>query len=439
MATIRLGQLKGPAGFCRLVAIKQLNTDLADHADGAAMLVKEAQLNAAINHPNVVRIIDVVEQGGEFSLVMDYVDGETLSLLLRRSRKQERDVPIGVAVRIAIDLLDGLHAAHTATDVEGVPLGVVHRDVSPQNVMIGADGVGRVLDFGVAKAALGASYTIPGKVRGKLAYMAPEQLRGEPVDARCDVFATGVVLWEMLSGRRMLSGDWLSRSTPGHGEASASSPCERREVPAALNASVRRALARDKAARFPSAREFADALEAAFSPASRSEVAVWVGAIAAPEIEQRRRLATELDQGTVPVLVLSRSPSPGPNRVKTWLFERRRALGATVLAALVGVVTALFWPTFADGARQQNFRAVAPPPLDSGVPVERAPSEASALGDSVDASSLTAIPIRPESLPLEAKAPSRPSAAPKRRPGRVRGAPARAAVRRPSASDVLGF
>jgi serine/threonine protein kinase len=178
MATVHLGRLMGPAGFSRTVAIKRLHPQFAKDPDFVAMFLDEARLAARIQHQNVVATVDVVARDDELFLVMDYVRGESFSRLLRASRKQGIDIPPRVIASVMVGMLHGLHAAHEAKDERGQPLSMVHRDVSPQNVIVGVDGVPRVLDFGVAKAAARVQVTRDGQMKGKLSYMAPEQLRG---------------------------------------------------------------------------------------------------------------------------------------------------------------------------------------------------------------------------------------------------------------------
>ena len=180
MASVHLGRLIGPAGFSRTVAIKRLHENYAKDPEFVAMLLDEARLAARINHPNVVSTLDVVAVGPELLLVMEYVAGESLSALIRTCQQTEHSPPIPVVVDIAIGMLNGLHAAHEATGEGGQPLNIVHRDVSPQNVLVGTDGVTRVVDFGIAKAIGRTQETRSGAIKGKPAYMAPEQLQGAP-------------------------------------------------------------------------------------------------------------------------------------------------------------------------------------------------------------------------------------------------------------------
>jgi serine/threonine-protein kinase len=207
MASVHLGRLEGGAGFSRLVAVKRLHPQYASTPDVEAMLLDEARLAARTRHPNVVPILDVVSHEGELVLVMEYVHGEALSKLLRAARARGAHVPAPVASAIVSGLLHGLHAAHEARDERGRPLDIVHRDVSPQNVLVGADGLARVADFGIAKAAGRLQSTRDGQLEGKLGYMAPEQFLTSEIDRRVDIWAAGVVLWECVAGERLHDGD----------------------------------------------------------------------------------------------------------------------------------------------------------------------------------------------------------------------------------------
>ena len=211
MATVYVGRLVGSAGFARTVAIKRLHAAYARDPDFVSMFVDEARLAARIHHPNVVSTLDVVALEGELFLVMEYIQGESLARLERLASDRGDRIPEAMAASMIAGILHGLHAAHEARDERGEPLGIVHRDVSPQNVLVGVDGVARVLDFGIAKAAGRIQTTRDGQLKGKLAYMSPEQLRGE-VTRTTDVYAAGVVLWEALTGRQLFVGEnfWVS-------------------------------------------------------------------------------------------------------------------------------------------------------------------------------------------------------------------------------------
>jgi serine/threonine-protein kinase len=287
MATVHYGRQQGAAGFARMVAIKRVHEHLAQDPAFVTMFLDEARLAARIRHPNVVQIFDVVAEGDELSLVMEYIHGETLAGLSKRLRGKGT-IPVPVAAAILVGALDGLHAAHEAKGSSGEPLNVVHRDLSPQNVLVGADGVARVLDFGVAWANARVHQTEDGKVRGKLRYIAPEMLRGDPIDRRADVYAAGVLLWEALAGRPLFGGkpeaeivdDILFNPIP---RVDSVAP----DVPAALAAVVARALARPRDERYRTASEFARAVEGATPVALVSQVATWVEELLGPELAKR--------------------------------------------------------------------------------------------------------------------------------------------------------
>ena len=208
MATIHFGRLSGPVGFSRTVAIKRLHANFATDPEFVAMFLDEARLAARIRHPNVVPTLDVVATHGEVFIVLEYVAGESLAKLWRAHHDKGEIVPIPFSMAIMAHTLHGLHAAHEVTDEHGEPLGMVHRDVSPQNVIVGTDGIARVLDFGVAKAAGRLQETgDSGALKGKLAYMAPEQLTGRSVSRQTDIYAASVILWELLTGKRLVDGD----------------------------------------------------------------------------------------------------------------------------------------------------------------------------------------------------------------------------------------
>lgn len=281
-AVVHYGRLLGQSGFARTVAIKRLNDEAARDPELRAMLIDEAWMASRIRHPNVVSILDVVETKDELFLVMDYVPGLPLSMLLPLASNLERPCPPAVAARIACDVLRGLHAAHEATDARGEPLGLIHRDVSVQNVLVGLDGVPRVLDFGIAKAAGRLVRTKTGVLKGKLAYMAPEQLRSGPLDRRVDVYAAGVVLWELLVGQPLHAGSeqaiWMAilNGRP-------SSPADRiAAVPRALGEVVLRALAKKPDERYPTAHAMVEAVERTIVTATPTEVGAWVEVVAGP-------------------------------------------------------------------------------------------------------------------------------------------------------------
>lgn len=268
MATVYLARSTAVGGFERLVAIKLMHPHIANEPDFCAMFLDEARLAARIRHPNVVGTHDVQQGEGGLFLVMDYIEGPPLVLLLRTVARNEDQVPLDIALRIFLDALAGLHAAHELRANDGTPLNLVHRDVSPQNLLVGEDGVTRITDFGVAHAEARLSTTRGRSVKGKIAYLSPEQIETGKVDRRSDVYAAGIVLWEMLTLKRLFKQDNEGMTLAKILQGDKPSPLEfRQDLPPSVVAAVMRALERSPDARFASASEFADGLEAAASAA----------------------------------------------------------------------------------------------------------------------------------------------------------------------------
>lgn len=296
MGTVHLGRLVGSAGFARTVAIKRIHQHLLSERSLVDAFTAEAHLAARIRHPNVVPTLDVVEHADAgVLLVMEYVDGESLAALLKASSER---VPLPVAIAIVCGMLHGLHSAHEARSEAGAALEIVHRDVSPQNVLVGADGVARLVDFGIARAANEAGTTAEGDIKGKLAYMAPEQIRRERTTRRIDVFAAGIVLWELLTGQRLFHaehpGATLEKILVGWVPPPSSVV---RELSPALDEIALRALDPEPANRFQTAREMATALEDAMRPALGREVAAWVEARAGKGLVHRREAVARFEKG----------------------------------------------------------------------------------------------------------------------------------------------
>src|SRR5262245_48097918 len=207
MAEILLGKLVGPSGFERPVVIKRILPHLAKRSSFVQMFLDEARVVARIRHPNVVHVHELGKDGDELFMVMEYLDGESLQNVQRRTRKNKERLPLALAAHVVAQVAGGLHAAHELADDAGRPLGLVHRDVSPHNVFITYDGNVKVLDFGIAKFAERATDTEAGQLKGKFPYMSPEQCRGLPLDRRSDVFSLGTVLFELVTGRRLFARD----------------------------------------------------------------------------------------------------------------------------------------------------------------------------------------------------------------------------------------
>jgi serine/threonine-protein kinase len=288
MATVHFGRLVGPAGFARPVAIKRLRPQYASDPDFVKMFLDEARLAARIAHPNVVPTLDVVDTDGEVFLVMEYVRGVTLSHLVRSAKQHEARFPPPISVGIVSAILQGLHAAHEATSDLGDRLELVHRDISPQNVLIGSDGVTRLLDFGIAKASGRLQTTRDGTLKGKLSYMAPEQVRNEAISPRTDLYAAAVILWELLTGKRLFHAD----SEVGTITRVLSAPVVRPialvpDLPPALDRLVVRGLERDPSKRFASAREMAAELSACLAVPSTVDIGEWVERTVGHDLRER--------------------------------------------------------------------------------------------------------------------------------------------------------
>src|SRR4051794_6498171 len=200
MARVYLAVSRGPVGFNKLVVVKQVRPELAWDRDFLNMFFDEARIAARLNHPNVISTHEVVEENGQYLLAMEYLEGHTLGEILQRLGLAQ--MPLEQHLWILTQVLAGLQYGHELRDYDGSPLGIVHRDVSPPNVFVTYNGEVKLLDFGIAKAAGAVTSTHKGTVKGKLGYGAPEQFLSKPVDARTDVYAVGVMLWEALAGKR---------------------------------------------------------------------------------------------------------------------------------------------------------------------------------------------------------------------------------------------
>jgi serine/threonine protein kinase len=247
----------------RQVVVKSLFGDRAD-AKMAAMMVEEARIAARLSHPNVVQVLDLVESEGRPFIVMEYLDGQNLRQLMHRAATTHRRLSPAAACRVVLDVLSALGYAHRRTDEEGAPLGLVHRDVSPANVLVTWSGHVKLIDFGVAKATRGADrgLTRCGEIKGKVAYMSPEQIQRRPLDGRSDLFSMGIILWEALTLRRLFArkADFETLVAVMEGEVPA--PSTFATLPVELDAICKKALSRDVGERYGSAEEMAADLEA---------------------------------------------------------------------------------------------------------------------------------------------------------------------------------
>jgi serine/threonine protein kinase len=344
MGQVHFGRLLGASGFSRVVAIKRLHAQFAADPEFSAMFLDEARLASRIHHPNVVATLDAVSEGGELFLVMEYVRGESLSKLLGAQTRP----PMAHAVAIMVGALHGLHAAHEARSASGGWLALVHRDVSPPNILVGDDGVARIIDFGVAKAAERIHFTRTDDVRGKVAYMAPEQLVRGAVDRRADVYSAAVVLWELLTGRRFVNPDLADAAAvlAALGRPPEPPSALGAEVPRGVDDVVLRGLAREPSGRFHTALEMAAALEGVLVPSTQREVGAWVSSVAGESLRRKDETLKRIETEPAGSLARPSSSPSAPPTAGTWPtagIARARPYGRVVALSAVVVVTALAW------------------------------------------------------------------------------------------------
>lgn len=375
MATVQYGRLLRAHGFTRSVAIKRLHPQFAKDPDFVRMFIDEARLSARLVHANIVATLDVIDGPDELALVMEYVHGESLWNLLRLANQFGQLVPLRVATALAASVLHGLHAAHEARNEQGELLDLVHRDVSPHNVLLGDDGIPRLIDFGIAKAVGRLRSTPSGEIKGKLIYMAPEQLTGNTVDRRADVYGAAAVLWETLTGLSLFEGSTESAIVHEVLLGTIEPPGQRRrEVTSALDRIVMRGLKREPAERYATAREMALALERDVGIATQSEVADWLQSLAGGRLAERRRLLTELhesESARKTQLFPTPARAAAPSAASESQLRERALLSiklqlAVGVAALLVTATALVWLR----AKPAELSRPAPPPAATVAPAE---------------------------------------------------------------------
>lgn len=304
MAEIFLGQKPGPGGFEKNLVIKRITKKLIGDREIEAMFVDEARVQALLDHPNIVQIYDFGEEKGSYYIAMELVRGATLRWVIDNATAVRRPIPVQHALRVAADVLCGLHYAHERLDEDGTPLRLIHRDISPVNILVSRSGIAKLCDFGVAKSEMQSVMTKAGIVKGKFRYMSPEQLNAEPLDRRADLFAVGAVLWEMLVGRRLFdqpTDDDVVNAIRG-GDYPA--PSELRPgVARGVDRILRRALSPVRERRYKSAREFQLACEEMLRLMPHASNSVLVGEYVSAELDgtaglgvpTRRRVTPETD------------------------------------------------------------------------------------------------------------------------------------------------
>lgn len=315
MAEVFLAVRHGAAGFARAVAVKRILPQYGDKPEFIRMLQREAAIAAMMHHPNCVQVNELEEADGQYFVSMELLFGVSVTQLRRLALERERHLPVAVAVRVAADAAHALHHVHTLDDGTGNPLGIVHRDISPQNLFVTERGLTKVLDFGIAKAMeVLDQQTRTGVLMGKAAYMAPEQVRASAVDARCDVWALGVTLWELLTGRDLFRRPALHDTLDAIATAPIPPPSSLRpSLPSEVDRVVLGMLRRDRVERTPSAAAVARALDTVLSSlpgAGYGAVSDLVREVASEEIAQLKAIAASArKQSVAPSMTPPSSPA----------------------------------------------------------------------------------------------------------------------------------
>lgn len=298
MAEVFLAVQESIGGFEKLVVVKRIFPQFCADAHFVSMFLQEARLAASIRHPNIVQIIDIEQDEEGYYLVMEYLSGESLAYVWEAMRTRELKIPPNVVCRIGASVAAGLHHAHIATDAAGKPQPIVHRDVTPSNLIVGYNGVCKVVDFGVAKATLSEDQTKAGSLKGKMSYLTPEQIRDVAIDGRTDVFQLGICLHEMLTGRRLFKGKTDHQRMTAVMEKEILPPSQfNPRVPRVLDEVVLKALYREPAGRFQTAAELRKALEMALvelgAAVSEAEVGDWMRSSFSDRYNERLALERE--------------------------------------------------------------------------------------------------------------------------------------------------
>ena len=320
MAEVWKARMDGVAGFQKTVAIKRILPHLTENEEFERMFVDEAKLAAKLNHPNIIHIYDLGKIQQDYYIAMEYVEGRDLRSILNLAQRREQKMPHGLAGLIALRLASALEYAHRRRDGEDQDLKLVHRDVSPQNVLISYEGDIKLCDFGIAKAMSTASHTQMGALKGKIQYMSPEQAWGKKVDSRSDLYSLGAILFEMLSGRRLYAGDNELSILEAVREGRADSPrAVEASVPEALNAVVEKALAKEPEERYQTAEAFrddlAEALEKANLRPNNAELSAYLRRLSEPEPEapvEATILQEETDEEAAEPATLEPMPAAEP-------------------------------------------------------------------------------------------------------------------------------
>lgn len=391
MAELFLARARAAAGFEKTVVVKRILPNLATDSTIRTLFLDEARLAATLEHPNIVQVFDLGDNDGELYFVMEYVHGADVA---RLARAADDPLPLAVAIEIVVQAAAGLHHAHEHVDRAGRPLGIVHRDISPSNLLCTWGGNIKIADFGIAKATSRSpdARTRTGALRGKAMYMSPEHARGEPIDARSDVFALAVVLWELTTGRRLYDGEHEYAVLL---KVATTEPIRPSEVcpgyPSELEQIVLRGLCRDRDARYPSARALHDDLERF----ARTHDLPSGPTVIADAMRERLGPPSPLP---LPALAAPRTATP-PTVIESSLATARpRRLGAGRAPLLVGALALLGGALFA--VQQLAGEAVPPRPAETAGPQ---PPE-------LPAPALPQLPPQPHAQPTPAPAIAQPAA-----------------------------
>ncbi len=276
MATLYIAQRKGVSGFTRKVILKTIHPHHAKNENFIQMFLDEALLASRVYHPNVVHIDELIEARGTYIIAMEYVDGYSLSEMCRMAAKAKRSFSLEMAVAIAIQASNGLHAAHEIRDESNQSLNFVHRDVSPSNIILGFEGQIKIIDFGIAKAKSRLERTSPNTIKGKPQYMAPEQALGQPIDRRADVFSLGIILWELLTMQPLFNVQSTEEFLATFHQDSVIKPSAiAAHIPSRLDATVMSALSLDPQKRPSTMKSFREQLVSSVPKAANIDVSVF--------------------------------------------------------------------------------------------------------------------------------------------------------------------
>ncbi|MFT3713131.1 MAG: serine/threonine-protein kinase [Archangium sp.] len=394
MAEIWLARQSGLRGFERIVVVKRIIESLSADESFVEMFLDEARIIVQLTHPNIVQVFDLGEHAGAYYIAMEYLAGENLATLARTAAKAGKQLEPETAVKLIISALEGLAHAHTRTGVDGRPLNVVHRDISPQNIVLTWEGQIKLVDFGIARAANRATQTQGQQLKGKFAYMAPEQAEGTvELDGRADVFAMGIVLWELVTHRRLYPNEdsvQILKTLISDGPIQ-SAIAKNPKVPQDLSDILDRALQKDVAQRFPDAQSFKNALEDWLRPRGGGPTPAQLGemmqTLFSARIAERKELIENAARGVASGSKVGEALKPTTNRTMpgqtSFLSMNGRLIamlaGMLVLLGFVGVLTwkAFTAPVAPMVAPTEVEYAAAPEPTPSQIVVETEPPGAS--------------------------------------------------------------